>query len=57
MGLAWGTGGMMAPGAGKLADMFSIGPVLASLAIIPLLTVGLIAMLPGRRARSPQPAL
>jgi FSR family fosmidomycin resistance protein-like MFS transporter len=57
MGLAWGTGGMMAPLAGKLADLFSIGPVLASLAIIPLLTVGLIVMLPGRSALSPQPSL
>jgi len=50
MGLAWGTGGMMAPLAGKLADLFSIGPVLSSLAIIPLLTVGLIAMLPDRKS-------
>ena len=50
MGLAWGTGGMMAPLAGKLADLYSIGPVLASMAILPLLTVGLIAMLPDRRS-------
>jgi FSR family fosmidomycin resistance protein-like MFS transporter len=48
MGLAWGTGGMMAPLAGKMADVFSIRPVLAAAAVIPLLTVGLIAMLPGR---------
>ena len=51
MGLAWGTGGMMTPLAGKLADLFSIRPVLAVLAIIPLLTVGLIAMLPERSTR------
>jgi len=51
MGLAWGTGGMMAPLAGKLADLFSIRPVLAVLAVIPLLTVGLIAMLPERSTR------
>lgn len=51
MGLAWGTGGMMTPLAGKLADLFSIRPVLAALAVIPLLTVGLIAMLPERSAR------
>ena len=51
MGLAWGTGGMMTPLAGKLADLFSIRPVLAVLAVIPLLTVGLIAMLPERSAR------
>jgi MFS transporter, FSR family, fosmidomycin resistance protein len=48
MGLTWGTGGMMTPLAGKMADVFSIRPVLAALAIIPLLTVGLIAMLPER---------
>ena len=51
MGLAWGTGGMMTPLAGKMADLFSIRPVLAVLAVIPLLTVGLIAMLPERSAR------
>jgi MFS transporter, FSR family, fosmidomycin resistance protein len=51
MGLAWGTGGMMTPFAGKLADLFSIRPVLVVLAVIPLLTVGLIAMLPERSPR------
>ena len=51
MGLAWGTGGMMTPIAGKLADIYSIRPVLAALAVIPLLTVGLIVMLPERSAR------
>ncbi|MFO7461258.1 MAG: MFS transporter [Desulfatiglandales bacterium] len=51
MGLAWGTGGMMAPIAGRMADIFSIRPVLALLTIIPLLSLGLIAMLPGREAR------
>jgi len=50
MGLAWGTGGMMAPLAGKMADIFSIRPVLASLAVLPLLSLPLIAMLPGRKA-------
>ena len=50
MGLAWGTGGMMTPFAGKMADLFSIRPVLAVLAVIPLLTVGLIAFLPERGA-------
>jgi MFS transporter, FSR family, fosmidomycin resistance protein len=48
MGLAWGTGGMMTPLAGKMADLFSIRPVLAVLAVVPLLTVGLIALLPER---------
>ncbi len=50
MGLAWGTGGMMTPLAGKLSDMFSIRPVLACLAVIPLLSVLLIAKLPDRKA-------
>jgi len=51
MGLAWGTGGMMTPLAGKLADLFSIAPVLAGIAVIPLLTVALIARLPERSTR------
>jgi MFS transporter, FSR family, fosmidomycin resistance protein len=51
MGLAWGTGGMMTPIAGKMADIFSIRPVLAVLAAVPLLTVGLIALLPERGAK------
>ena len=46
MGFAFGLGGVMAPITGKLADIFSIRPVLCVLAIIPLLTVGLIYMLP-----------
>jgi len=54
MGLAWGTGGMMTPLAGKMADLFSIRPVLAVMAVIPLLTVGLIALLPERSARKNQ---
>ena len=49
MGLAWGTGGMMTPLAGKMADLFSIRPVLAVLAVVPLLTCGLIALLPAKR--------
>jgi FSR family fosmidomycin resistance protein-like MFS transporter len=51
MGLAWGTGGMMTPLAGKMADLFSIRPVLAAVAIIPLLTLGLIALLPKRNTK------
>jgi FSR family fosmidomycin resistance protein-like MFS transporter len=46
MGLAFGLGGIMAPITGKLADIFSIHGVLLSLAIIPLLTIGLIRFLP-----------
>ena len=42
MGLSFGTGGLLAPLTGKLADIFSIQPVLAAIAIIPLLTVVLI---------------
>lgn len=49
MGLAWGTGGMITPVAGKLADIFSIRSVLFFLAIIPLLTVGLIFFLSPER--------
>jgi FSR family fosmidomycin resistance protein-like MFS transporter len=49
MGLAWGTGGMMTPLAGKMADLFSIRPVLAVLAVVPLLTVGLIVLLKNAR--------
>ena len=45
MGFAFGAGGMMTALTGKLADNFSIRPVLASLAIIPLLTTGLIALI------------
>ena len=44
MGLAVGTGGMMTALTGKLADMFSIRPVLSWLAIIPLLTTGFLAL-------------
>ena len=46
MGLAFGTGGMMTPVTGMLADIFSIRPVLSFLAIIPFLTIGLIFFLP-----------
>ena len=45
MGLAYGMGGLLTPLTGKLADIFSIRPVLAALAIIPLLTVVLIGYL------------
>jgi FSR family fosmidomycin resistance protein-like MFS transporter len=48
MGLAFGTGGMMTPLTGKLAEIFSIRPVLIFIAVVPLLTTGLIALLPGK---------
>ena len=45
MGLAYGMGGLLTPLTGKLADIFSIRPVLGALTIIPLLTVVLIGYL------------
>ena len=48
MGLAFGTGGLMTPLTGKLADMFSIRPVLMVVAMVPLLTTALIGLLPGK---------
>jgi FSR family fosmidomycin resistance protein-like MFS transporter len=51
MGLAFGTGGMMTPVTGMLADIFSIRPVLFFLAIIPFLTIGLIYLLPETRLK------
>ncbi len=49
MGLAFGTGGMMTPLAGKLADIFSIRPVLSVVAGVPLLTIAFVAFFPGRK--------
>lgn len=48
MGLAFGTGGMLTPVTGMLADIFSIRTVLVFLAIIPLLTIGLVPYLPDK---------
>ncbi len=42
MGLAFGTGGMLTPLTGKLADMYSLPAILGLIALIPLGTVGLI---------------
>ena len=39
MGLAYGTGGLLTPLTGKLADIFTIRPVLTVIAFIPVLTV------------------
>jgi FSR family fosmidomycin resistance protein-like MFS transporter len=50
MGLAYGLGGALSPVVGKLADMFSIHNVLMGVALIPLLTVGLIAWFPDIRS-------
>jgi len=46
MGFAFGLGGTMTPIAGAFADVFSIRPVLAAVALIPLLLVGLVSFLP-----------
>jgi FSR family fosmidomycin resistance protein-like MFS transporter len=48
MGLAFGTGGLMAPLTGMAADLFSIRSVLSVLAALPLVTVALIALVPDR---------
>jgi FSR family fosmidomycin resistance protein-like MFS transporter len=48
MGLAFGTGGLMAPLTGMAADFFSIRSVLYVLTILPLITVALIALVHDR---------
>jgi FSR family fosmidomycin resistance protein-like MFS transporter len=48
MGLAFGTGGLLTPLTGKMGDIFSIRPVLMIIGTIPLLTIALIALLPGK---------
>lgn len=45
-GLAYGLGGVLTPLTGMLSDLFSIRTVLGVLALIPLLTVGMILFLP-----------
>jgi FSR family fosmidomycin resistance protein-like MFS transporter len=50
MGLAFGTGGMMTALTGKLSDIYSIRPVLSFLAMIPLLTTVLIALVRERES-------
>jgi len=52
MGLAFGTGGMMTPLVGGLADVFSIRTVMFFLAMIPFLTVGLIFFIPEEKLKS-----
>lgn len=46
VGLAGGMGALMIPLAGKLADMFSIRAVLSLVGIIPLLSIGIIFLIP-----------
>lgn len=45
MGLAVGMGGLLTPVTGKLADFYTIRPVLAAVAMVPLLTMVLITYL------------
>ena len=52
MGLAFGLGGILMPLTGKLAEIFSIRSILFSLAIIPCLSICLIALLPEINSRS-----
>jgi FSR family fosmidomycin resistance protein-like MFS transporter len=52
MGLAIGLGGLMTPLTGKLADAFSIRGVLVSLALVPLLSIGLISLVPEKKRAS-----
>jgi FSR family fosmidomycin resistance protein-like MFS transporter len=42
MGIAYGAGGLLTPLTGKLADIFSIVPVLSILAVIPLVSITFI---------------
>jgi MFS transporter, FSR family, fosmidomycin resistance protein len=49
MGFAYGLGGAVSPVVGKLADMYSIHQVLFWVAVLQLLTVGLIAFFPDVR--------
>jgi FSR family fosmidomycin resistance protein-like MFS transporter len=50
-GLAFGTGGMIIPLAGKLADIFSPRALLTFLAIIPFVTIGLIFLIPEKKLK------
>jgi MFS transporter, FSR family, fosmidomycin resistance protein len=50
MGFAYGLGGAVTPLVGKLADTYSIRPVLIFVACIPLLTLPIIALLPRTRS-------
>ena len=54
MGLAFGTGGLLTPLTGKLGDMFSIRPVLMVVGMVPLLTIALIGLLPGKSLKRVQ---
>jgi FSR family fosmidomycin resistance protein-like MFS transporter len=51
MGLAMGTGGMMTPFVGSLADLFSIRTVLFGLAFIPLASIVIVTFFPEKKLR------
>ncbi len=46
MGVAWGSGGMLVPAAGRLADTFGLPATLTGLAFVPLAAAGLSLLLP-----------
>jgi len=50
MGFAYGLGGIVAPLVGKLADAYTIRPVLTAIACIPLLAIPVIALFPKIRS-------
>jgi len=50
MGFAYGLGGAITPIVGKLADTYTIRPVLILIAAIPLLTLPIIALFPKTRS-------
>ncbi len=50
MGFAYGLGGLTTPLIGKLADIYTIEPVLSAMAAIPLLAVAVITLLPRTKA-------
>jgi len=51
MGLAMGMGGVMTPLVGKLADIFSIRSALFVVALVPLASLCLVAILPEKKLR------
>ena len=50
MGFAYGLGGAITPIVGKLADIYTIRPVLTIIAFIPLFTIPIIALFPKTRS-------
>lgn len=52
MGFAYGFGGIITPVVGKLADTYTIRPVLSLIACIPLLTIPIIAFFPKTRSNT-----